>query len=163
MISDKELMFEDNVALTATRISTNVYDLGPLGTSVARADSGITVENTGYDLGAGEPLFIFIMVDQDDDFASAGASTLTITLESDSTADLATSPTVHWTSEAIAKATLVKGYTIKVPMPVGVQFEQYVGLRFTVAVADFTAGKLTAGIVKDVTLRKEYGSALSIS
>lgn len=123
--------FSDAQAVTASAIS-NVIDLLPA------AIGG----NVLTDIGANDGLYLTILVQTT--ATSAGAATVTFSLESDSTADLATSATVHWTSAAIPKATLVAGYkVITIQLPYGA-YERYLGVRYTVATADLTAGKFDA-------------------
>jgi hypothetical protein len=122
MIIDKLTEFSDTNLITATAISTNVYDLG--------------ASPTTRDIALGQTLWLVIQVDGV--VTAAGAATVTFSIESDSTADLATSPTVHWTSAAIAKATLIAGYTVAViALPSG-QYERYLGVRYTVATGPLT-------------------------
>lgn len=122
-------------ALTATAISANVVDLRSTGTT------GPTLVDEGIQF---QDLWLIVQADQSADFASAGASTLTITLESDSTANLATTPAVHYASAAIPKASLVKGFTaVRVLMP-SADYQRFLGVRYTVAVANFTAGGILA-------------------
>lgn len=123
-------------AVTATAISTNVIDLRNAATPVL-ADEGIS----------GCDLWLIIVVDVTT--TSGGATTLQVNLESDSTADLATSATVHWASPIIAKATLVAGYTIaRTQLPSG-DYERYLGVRYTVATGPFTAGSFRAFLTPD--------------
>ena len=136
MIIDRQLQFSDAQAVTADAISERVIDLGPLGGATA---------NTIRDIGAGKPLYLHILVTTTMDSSGEGA-TLDVTLESDSTADLATSATVHWTSTLlIAEATLVAGYWIAkgVAIPPG-SYERYLGLRYNRGTEDFTSGNITA-------------------
>ena len=133
---DKQNVFSSLAGdtVTATAISEHVIDLSA---------SGNLNGNTLRDIGTGQPLWLVILVK--DTTVSGGSTTCVFTLESDSTADLATSATVHWTSAAIAKATLVAGYVVaKVALPAEATYERYLGLRYTVAVADFSAGSFTA-------------------
>lgn len=151
MIFDKLDMFSDATAVTATAIS-DVRDLGPL------------TGNTGRDIGSGEPLWLYILCTET--AVSAGATTVTFSLESDSTADLATSATVHWTSAAIAKASLVAGFVVaKIAVPVGpaANYEKFLGIRYTVAVANLSAGKFTAALVRNVDTFRAYADAITIS
>lgn len=122
----------DAQAVTATAVSTNVWNSNPGSTQNS------TIDVSGQDC----PLFLNFNVDTTT--VSAGSTTLTITLESSANTSL-TSSTTHWTSTAIAKATLVAGYGFSVPLPPG-SYKQYVGARYTVAVADFSAGKFNAWI-----------------
>lgn len=133
MILDERNEFSDALAVTASAIS-DVIDLG--------------VGPTLQDIGNGEPLYLVIQVDEQ--ATAAGAATVTFSLESDSTADLATSATVHWTSGAIGKATLAPGYVVAtIALPNG-NYERYLGVRYTVATGPLTAGKFTAFLTHDV-------------
>jgi hypothetical protein len=96
-------------------------------------------------VGSGTQLFLHILVTTTF-LASGGAAEFTVTLESDSTANLATAPTVHWTSTAaIPKATLVAGFWIAkgAAIPAG-SYQRFLGLRYNAITNDFTAGKLSA-------------------
>ena len=133
MILDERNEFSDAQAVTASAIS-DVIDLGAAPTT--------------QDIGNGEPLYLVIQVDEQ--ATAAGAATVTFSLESDSTADLATSATVHWTSSAIAKATLAPGYVVAtIALPNG-SYERYLGVRYTVATGPLTAGKFSAFLAKNV-------------
>jgi len=143
MFLDYENEFSDSQAVTATAISTNVLDLGSTPTL--------------RDIGQGIPLFLVIQVDTA--ATAAGAATVTFSLESDSTADLATSATVHWTSSAIGKATLVAGYmVIAMALPMG-DYERYLGVRYTVATGPLTAGAFSAFLTNDVQKWTAYPNA----
>ncbi len=143
MILDERNEFADALAVTSTAIS-DVIDLG--ATPTLRS------------LGAGEPLYLVISCDEA--ATAAGAATVTFSLESDSTADLATSATVHATTAAIGKATLVVGYTVAViPLPVAATYERYLGVRFTVATGPLTAGKFSAFLTPTPALGTIYPDA----
>jgi hypothetical protein len=122
-------------AVTVTAISANVLDLRSTNTvGPTLVDEGIQYQD----------LWLIVQCDQSAAFAAAGAATLTITLESDSTANLATTPAVHYSTAAIPKATLVQGYTaVRVVVPSG-DYQRYVGTRYTVATGPFTAGGILA-------------------
>lgn len=135
MIMDGELEFSDSQAVTASAISTNVVDLG----------DDVTTRNIG---GAGA---LYLVVQTDVAATDAGSdATLTVTLESDSTADLATSPTTHLSTGALAFATFSPaGTTLLVtPLPKG-DYERYLGVRYTVAAGNLTAGKFSAFLTRD--------------
>lgn len=128
---DANLEFSDAQAVTATAIS-NVIDLG--------------TGNTTRDIGAGEPVYLVILVDTTT--ASAGSTTVDFTLESDSTADLETSATTHMTVAAVPKASLVAGYRVVAQaLPIG-DYERYLGVRYTVNTANFSAGAFTAFLTR---------------
>jgi hypothetical protein len=70
-------------------------------------------------------------------------------LQSDSTADLATSPTTHWTSGPIAKATLVAGYRFAVALPMEERYERYLGMTATPDTNNITAGAWSSWLAID--------------
>ncbi|QBF27159.1 hypothetical protein EXN22_16215 [Pseudomonas tructae] len=146
MYVDKQLEFSDSQAVTATAISTNVVDLYPRGNAVNT--------NVTRDIGVGED--VYLVVQTDTTATAAGAATVTVTLESSSTADLATTPTVHYSSAANALAALVGSTTLlAIKLPAG-QYNRYVGVRYTVATGPLTAGAFSAFITKDVQAFRAY-------
>jgi len=151
MIMDKQGEFSDTQLVTATAISTNVIDL-TLG------QSGLTT----IDIGSGEPIWLTIVVSGV--VTASGSATVTFSLESDSTADLATSATVHWTSAAIGKATLVAGYeVVKMRLPIG-SYERYLGVRYTVATGPLTSvSSFSAYLSKDVQNERNYQAGYTVA
>lgn len=140
MYVDKQAEFADSQVVTATAISTNVIDLG--------------ATNTLKDIGAGEDVYLIVQVDAA--ATAAGAATVTFSLESDSTADLATSATVHYTSTAIAKTALTLGSTqLVVKLPPG-SYERYLGVRFTVGTGPLTAGSFSAFLTTNAQAWRPY-------
>ena len=130
MYIDAGLLLDDAAAITVTRDSTNVVDLG-----VALRD-----------IGAGEQLYVVIVVDEA--FTAAGAATLTTVL---STGVATTLGTTIISTPAIGKAALTLGRVpIVIPIPPNIA-ERYIGLEYTVATGPMTAGTVTAFIAKDVT------------
>lgn len=129
MILDQENILSDEQAVTATAASTNYIDL----------------QNAVNRIGA--PLELFITVDET--FDSAGdAATLTIAIREDATDAMAGSPAAIVSSAVIAEADLVAG--AKIPLPqLPKKTLQYIDAYYTVGTEDFTAGKLTLGMVKD--------------
>lgn len=145
MIMDELLEFCDAETLetaTGTALEGDVIDLGA----------------AGEDIGNGEPLYVVIQVDTA--VTSAGAATVKFEVASDAQAAIATdgSATVHVSTEAIAKASLVAGYTRILPLPPGAgnDYERYLGVLATVGTAALTAGKINAFIVKDPHRWKAY-------
>lgn len=144
MLIDKLNTFSWETSLTATAIS-DVIDLQVVSGALNAGVAGGPSANTVRDIGAGKTLYLHILVTTALDSAGE-AATLTATLESDSTANLATSATTHWTSGLIAEAVVgVAGYWIAkgVPIPAG-DYERYLGVRFTVGTENFTSGKVSA-------------------
>lgn len=127
MILSKEDEFSALQLVTGTAISANVVDLtaGGIGAPLLS------------DIGTGAAVYLWISVGGV--VTAVGAATVTFTLESDSTADLATSATVHWTSAVIAKATLVAGFNvITLRVPNEKKYERFLGVRYTVATGPLT-------------------------
>ncbi|MNJ23103.1 hypothetical protein D3C77_174810 [compost metagenome] len=145
MYVDKQAEFSDSQAVTATAISTNVYDLFPIGNSVN--------SNIVRDIGVGEDVYLVVQVDTT--AAAAGAATVVITLESSAAAGL-TSSTVHFTSATYAIADLAGGKTlIAVKLPAG-SYQRYVGVRYTVGTGPLTAGAFSAFFAKDIQAFRAY-------
>lgn len=143
MFIDKQLEFSDSQAFTTTSVSTNVIDTLPMTSN----------PNLTQNLGGSPAAFLVFQVDT----AFAGtAGTVTITLESDSTANLATSPTTHYSSGAIGQAALVAGYQLVIPLPLG-NYERYLGLRYTVG-GTLTAGAVSAFVSRDIQNWRPYAT-----
>lgn len=127
MILDKENLFSDAQAITASAASTNVLKL-PKG------------------LAKGEPVRLLCQVVE----TFATLTSLKVAVRSDgalSGSDLLSANT-HVETAAIPVASLVAGYQFTVEyMPSGT--EEYVDLYYTVAGSNATAGKITAGVVFD--------------
>jgi len=149
MILDERLEFCDATALstaaTGRALVGDVIDL-----EVAR------------DIGDGDPLYLVIQVDTA--VTSAGAATVSFELASDAQAAIAVDGTasVHFASAAIAKATLVAGYTVAiVALPSeGTAYERYLGILQNVGTAALTAGAINAFLTKDAAKFTAYADAI---
>lgn len=146
MIIDGANLFDTAAALTATRVSTNVIDLG-----IAR------------DLGIGDNrLKLLALVTTT--LLSAGATTLNLQIRGST--DNSSYTTMAETG-AIAKAQLIAGtrlFDVGIPRPVpGQARPRYLQLRYEVAVSDFTAGAVTAALVFDRDDTVYYPSGIAIS
>jgi hypothetical protein len=141
--------FSDGQAVTATAISTNVIDLGPVGSNVLR------------DIGAGEEVWLVVRTIVAATDTSSDA-TLAVSLESDSVVGLDSSATVHFTTGALAFAAFsVAGTTlVAVRLPIG-NYERYLGVRYTVASGPLTAGNFDAFLVKDYARYLSYAKGYS--
>jgi len=162
MILDLQTMLSGTVAadgtktgqaITATAISENVIDLRNYRTGVTTpvlVDEGI----------GGDNLYLVVQCS----VAAAGgdaAKTLTITLDSDSTADLATSATTHFSSGAILGSALTAGATVvRTRLPSG-SYERYLGLTYTVS-AGFTSFKMLAYLTPNIDRNVIYPVGYSI-
>lgn len=147
MILDKQAEFSDAQAVTATAISTNVMDLGG--------------DPTLQDIGAGKELYLVVLVDTA--ATAAGAATVTFSLESDSTADLATSATTHITTTAIGKASLTAGAVVLIQALPPDDYERYLGVRYTVATGPLTAGKFDAFLTETPDTYRAYPDNATLS
>lgn len=142
---DAQNEFSDAQAVTATAISTNVIDLG--------------ATNTLKDIGAGVPIYLVILTQTTCTDTSSDA-TVTFSLESDSTANLATSATVHYTTGARAFASYATAGTVvaAVALPISKTYERYLGVRYTVASGPLTAGAFDAFLTTDVQAYSAYAN-----
>lgn len=154
MIMDKFLEFSDAQAVTSTAISANVVDTYPLGNGVGT--------NTVRDIGTGENMTLVVITASNATDVSSDA-TLTVTLESDSTENLATSATVHFSTGAIAFAGFATAGTVlaNVKLPAG-SYERYLGVRYTVANGPLTGGTFDAFLVKDSQAYRSYAVGSTI-
>lgn len=159
MILDLQTMFSGTVAsdgtktgqaLTATAISTNVLDLRNAATP-ATVDEGLN-----------EPEVWLVVQAQTAAAGGDAAKTVTITLESSSTADLATSPIVHFSSGAILGSAFIIGSTnVRVQLPSG-DYKRFVGIRYTVS-AGFTAFNLLAFLTLDIQRNVIYPVGFAVA
>lgn len=147
---DKQNEFSDSQAVTVTAISTNVID------TMAGFGPGVTSATTS---NLGGPEAIYLVIEVDTTFTAGGAATLIASLESDSTANLATSPTVHFTTAAIPVASLTaKSKVAVVGLPFGA-YEKYLGVRYTVGTGPMTAGAISAYLTRDPSFWVAYNAA----
>jgi hypothetical protein len=142
MIFDRTLLLSDKQAITATAASTNIIDLGAVGTAFGHAAP------LKRDLGLNQ--CIPFLIQATETFTAAGAATLTVALQADDDEAFG-SPTTVWTSAAIPVASLVAGYQIGLVnyIPKGIT-ERYFRLNYTVATGPMTAGRIIAGVVAAV-------------
>ena len=131
-ILDKQALFSDDQAITATARSTNVIDLGAF--SPAKGDvkdiEVIVQVTTAFD-------------------SSADDGTLVVALMTDSDAAIGSGGVVLHQTAAIAEADLVAGYQFSLGT-IPVNALRYIDLNFTVAGSgSFTAGNIVAGLGLD--------------
>lgn len=154
MIIDKELQFADGTwAPTATgdNISPNVLDTSPLG--------GIPTANGGRNIGEGESMYLVITVKTA--VTSAGSATVDFRLRTDSAANGTTAPVDLMSSGAIAKASLIPGYQIRLKLP-SASYKKYIMVNANIGTAVLTAGAFEAEIVKDLSSNTKYAGGFSI-
>lgn len=131
MILDRQTLFSDRQAITATAGSTDQIDLSPRGMGIVR------------DVGAGSNLPVLIQVVET--FNNLTSLTVSIQVDEDSAFG---SPKTVAVSPAIPLASLVAGYNFPALdyIPRGSD-ERYLRLLYTVAGTAPTAGRITAGII----------------
>jgi hypothetical protein len=118
---DRQILFSNAQAITASAASTDVVDLG-----------------SSRDVGAGEPVMVLVQVTQ----AFDNLTSLTVALQTSATENFA-SP-VQLTAQTLALASLTAGARFAIgPVPRGVL--RYLRLYYTVTGSTPTAGKITAG------------------
>lgn len=131
---DAKAEFSDAQAITVDAISTNVMERDGLGLS----------PNALQQLGL-MGCFLVITIGT----ALTDGDTINFQLVSDSTANLATSPTVHWSSGAISTTPLNAGVVVAVvPLPWG-NYEDFIGLKFDVGTGPLAAGTVNAFLTND--------------
>lgn len=150
MILDETLEFADATSVgTPNNTTVNVGDV--IDSAVVR------------DLGQGNPLYLVIQVTTA--ITSGGAATVRFKLVSDSTAvpSVDGTQTEHYTSDSIAKATLVAGYQLVVPIPwENPAFERYIGFQVQEDAGQaLTAGNVNAFLTKDPAAWKSYPDAVN--
>lgn len=158
MILDSQLEFSDAQAVTATAISTNVYDLFTEGVG-----GGTTFSpNTRLDVGAGEPIWLIVSTAVTATDTSSDA-TLTVSLVTADNAALSTNAETVYTTSALAFATFATAGTrlVAVRLP-AYNYRRYLGVNYTVASGPLTAGAFDAFLVLDADFQKYYKSGITI-
>jgi hypothetical protein len=153
MLLDKQLTFSDQQSLAVAAgavLSTNTVDLRPTGTNpagnntvVPGATAGVTLTPIN-DVARGQQLEPLVQITEA--FASGGAATLTVEIITADDAALTTNVTSRATTGALALATLILGRQLNLAIPPGVT-QRYMGMRYTIAAAAMTSGRITAGLV----------------
>lgn len=113
------------------------------------------------DLGNGQTVYLVIQVDTA--VTSAGAATVAFILATDAQAAIATDGTAteHNRTAAIAKATLVAGYALVIPLALeSPVYERYLGILQETGVAALTAGKVNAFLTLDAAKWKAYADGV---
>lgn len=108
------------------------------------------------DLGNGKQLWLVIQVTTE--IITGGvAGTIVFSLLSDSTANLATSPTTHLVSATFVTDDAnanddelnVGGRPMMVALPMGATYERYIGIQVTIGTTTVTAGAIDAFLTVD--------------
>lgn len=147
MIIDKNLTFADKLAVNATAGTALRGDVVFLGTGVKNPARG------------GD---IYLVIDVTTAFTGSGAS-VQFTLASDAQAAIAVDGTAteHALTEAIPVTALVAGFRRVIKLPVGVDYEPYLGLLVTISGATVTAGAISAYFAADAQNWDAHTEAVS--
>ena len=106
---------------------------------------------TARDIGAGHTMYLVVQVTTA--VTSGGSATVKFHLASDSVAAIAAdgSETIHASTDAIGKASLVAGYQLAIAIAPEMSnaFERYVGIEQVTGTAALTAGAVNAFLTFD--------------
>lgn len=138
MYLDGENLFSENQAITATAVSENIID-----TSVAR------------DIGTGENLYISLTVTETLD-DSGDDSTIAVTLITDDDEQIGSPDVIRSLVTLPANAPAGTQLYFKLEPENLVTFKRYLALNYTVANGNLSAGKLTAGLVRNIQKSQNY-------
>lgn len=145
MLLDKQNMFSESQAITASAGSTNTIDL----------------DKAGLRIGVGTPVFLVLIVTEA--FTDSGSdSTVTPKLETDDNEAFssATTITTYDVFAALTAINTMRVYSLD-PQPTN-NYEQYIRVYYTVANGNLSTGKITAALVLDAQLHAVYPSGFSI-
>lgn len=140
MILDTQLIFAEAQAVTATAISENVVRIPNAGI--------VPYEGVALARNLGPGMHIPLLIQVVETFATL--TSLTITLETADNAALSTNAEVLYSTGAIPAADLVAGWRAPVRVMPDFTLRDFLGLRFTVAGSNATAGQITAAITAGV-------------
>ena len=128
MIFDQTTLLSDNQAITATAVSTNVIDLGPIKAGLVR------------DIGKGTQIPLLIQVTE----AFNNLTSLTVALQTDAL-DTFGSPKTVWSS-VVVLADLIRGKVVVPEYVTRGTDEQFMRINYTVTGTAPTLGRVTAGV-----------------
>ncbi len=146
MLIDRQNMFSDSQAITATAASTDTIDL----------------DKAGLRIGVGIPLYIVFVVTET--FADSGSdSTVTPALQADDNEAFSSATTIRTydTFAALSAVNTTRVYALD-PQPLN-NFERYLRVNYTVANGNLTAGKITAFLAMQAQLNALYPAGWTIS
>lgn len=165
MILDERLEFGDALSVTgAAAAKAAIGDVIDLG-SVLGGSAGATEQSP--DIALGEELYLVITTDTEI-ITGGSAGTVAFSLNSNATADLASTPTEHFITDAIVTddaaandARLNAGGLIAaVKLPLG-NYQRYLVLGETIGTTTITAGKINAFLTKDISKWKSLPNAVN--
>ena len=156
---DQQIEFSDSQAVTATAISTNVYDLFTMSTGASATDLS---PNTRINVGSGEDIYLVVNTAVTATDTSSDA-TLIVTFETADNEALSTNAQVVATSGTLAFAAFATAGTnlLKIKLP-SFAYRRYIGIRYTVASGPLTAGAFDAFISTGVDDQRIYKSGFTV-
>ncbi len=157
---DSQFEFSDAQAVTATAISTNVYDLFSMGVGGGSTDVS---PNTRIDIGAGEDIYVIVNTVTAATDTGSDATLLVEVVTADDAALTTNAQTVLATS-ALAFAAFSPAGTnlLKAKLPL-FPYRRYLGVRYTVASGPLTAGTFDAyGTIGAVDANRIYKSGFTV-
>lgn len=114
--------------------------------------------NTTRDLGAGKPVYLVIQVRTA--FTSGGSATVDLQLRSAAAAALTSSPTTHYSTGAIAVASLTTAFRRVIKLP-SENYQRFLGIVQVIATAALTAGAIDAFLTNDPREYRTYTDGVS--
>jgi hypothetical protein len=159
MYVDTQIEFSDAQAVTATAISTNVYDLFTMGVGAGTSDVS---PNTRIDIGAGEDLYLVINT-QTTATDTGSDATLVVSFETADDVGLSTNAQVVYATGTLAFATYATAGTnlVKVKLPL-FPYRRYIGVRYTIGAGPLTAGAFDAFVTTNVDANRIYKSGFTV-
>jgi len=158
MILDERNEFADAVSVAAAAGTALIGDVIDLGAA-------------SRDIGAGQPLYFILETDGTEIITGGAAGTIEFRLVSDSTANLATSPTVHFstgtivTDDAAANDARLNANSLicSVALPQGAVYERYLGVLAVIGTTTVTAGTINAYLAMDpYPAQRAYPDAMPV-
>jgi len=137
---------------------SDVQDGGAFGTGINLADKAIPLE-VARNVGNGDPLYWIIRVEEEA-VTSAGAAGVNFKLITDALAAMG-SPVVLVETGIIAKALLVIGKEIIIPLPVTDLYEEFLSVDYFVDTAALTAGKFSSYVTDKLQQNRSYPNNIS--
>lgn len=144
MLIDRQNQFCSDQAVTAAARSTDVIDL-----------------TTVRDIGVGSNIWLHLVVTETMDDASDN-STLAVTLITDDNEAMSSAATIRTLVTIPAVTVAGTEYKFRLEPGDAVAYQRYLGLYFTPANGDLSAGKFSAQLVLDVADQTHYPVGFSI-
>lgn len=143
-------LFAAGAILTTIIDKFNEFSDAQVVTALGDNTSTYSFDTKGADIGCGEAVHLVVQIDEA--VTAALAATVEFKFVESDNADLSAATQLA-TTGAIAKATLVAGYTV-IKLKIPANAKRYIGVVYTVAVGVLTTGKFSAFLCKDIQAAK---------